>query len=88
MQNPHQKKHKLFDKLVTTEMELQKLRKQNKYFEESKAVGSIQENPKYFFSYAKRKSKIKTKVGPLLKKKQRGNDSKQPRDGRHTSGPV
>ena len=49
-------------------MELQKLRKQNKYFEESKAVGSIQENPKYFFSYAKRKSKIKTKVGPLLKK--------------------
>ena len=30
-----------------------------------KAVESIATNPKYFFRYAKKKSKIKTKIGPL-----------------------
>ena len=33
--------------------------------EESKAVASIKRNPKYFFAYAKKKSKTKTNIGPL-----------------------
>ena len=37
-------------------------------FYEKKAVNAIKENAKYFFSYAKRKSKVKTKIGPLLNK--------------------
>jgi hypothetical protein len=37
-------------------------------FYEHKAVNAIKENAKYFFSYAKRKSKVKTKIGPLLNK--------------------
>ena len=33
---------------------------------EDKAVQAIKSNSKYFFSYAKKKSKIKMKIGPLL----------------------
>ena len=34
---------------------------------ESKAVESIKSNPKFFYSYAKKKAKCVSKVGPLLK---------------------
>ena len=33
--------------------------------EESKAVSNIKENPKYFYSYAKKNNKLKTTIGPL-----------------------
>jgi len=38
---------------------------------ENKAVESIKVNPKYFYSYTKKRSKCTSKVGPLL------NDNKQ-----------
>ena len=62
------KKQRLFSKLITVEAKLHKLYRQTKTHEEAKAVNSINENTKYFFSYAKRKSKIKSKIGPLLNK--------------------
>ena len=33
---------------------------------EQKAAEAIKSNPKYFFSYVKNKSKVKTKIGPLF----------------------
>ena len=62
------KKDRLFKRLVDEEVKLQKLAKQTNMFYEQKAVNAIKENAKYFFSYAKRKSKVKTKIGPLLNK--------------------
>ena len=62
------KKDRLFKRLVDEEVKLQKLAKQTNMFHEHKAVNAIKENVKYFFSYAKRKSKVKTKIGPLLNK--------------------
>ena len=35
--------------------------------EENKAINGIRENPKYFFSYAKHKSRTATSIGPLQK---------------------
>ena len=35
--------------------------------EETKAIDGIKENPKYFFSYAKHKSRTSTSIGPLQK---------------------
>ena len=62
------KRDRLFKRLVDEEVKLQKLAKQTNMFHEHKAINTIKENAKYFFSYAKRKSKIKTKIGPLLNK--------------------
>ena len=33
---------------------------------EQKAAEAIKSNPKYFFSYVQKKSKVKTKIGPLF----------------------
>ena len=60
------KKDRLFKRLIDEEVKLQKLAKQTNMFYEQKAVNAIKENAKYFFSYAKRKSKVKTKIGPLF----------------------
>jgi len=46
-------------------VELLNLYKQSSKFQEDKAIEAIQENSKFFFNYAKKKSKIKTKIGPL-----------------------
>ena len=63
------KKDRLFKRLVDEEVKLEKLAKQTNMFYEHKAVNAIKENAKYFFSYAKWKSKVvKTKIGPLLNK--------------------
>ena len=53
------KKDKLFKRLIDEEVKLQKLSKQTNLFHENKAVNAIKDNIKYFFSYAKRKSKVK-----------------------------
>ena len=45
---------------------------------EKKAVATIKDNPSYFFSYAKRFSKLKSNVGPL--KDANGNLKHQPQD--------
>ena len=35
-------------------------------YQEKNAINNIERNPKYFFSYAKRFSKIRTGIGPLI----------------------
>ena len=35
-------------------------------FKESKVIQSIKDNPRFFFSFAKQKSKVKSSIGPLL----------------------
>ena len=42
--------------------------KNQKVTEEEQAIGAIKENPKVFFSYAKRFSKQRSNIGPLLDK--------------------
>jgi len=42
--------------------------KKEEQLNEQKAVDAIKTNPKYFYSYTKRHSKVKTKVGPLVNK--------------------
>ena len=34
--------------------------------QEAKAIDAIKTNPKYFYSYAKKFAKTKSKIGPLL----------------------
>ena len=60
------RKEKLYKELHLLEKKLQKLYKDSRSNMEHKAINSIKENPKYFYSYAKKFSKIKSKVGPLL----------------------
>ena len=57
--------------LINIELELQKSRKNSKIAKESKALQAIKTNTKYFYSYAKRNSKIKPRVGPLYDKKKK-----------------
>ena len=53
-------------KLTNIEILLQKSYQATHQQGEMRAVQSIKSNPKYFFAYAKKFSKIKTKIGPLL----------------------
>ena len=62
------RKQNLFNEQIQVEIKLQKLLKNTAKFQEEKAVDAIKENSKYFFSYAKKKSKVRTNVGPLRKK--------------------
>ena len=57
---------KIYKELLEIEKDLQKSFKESKNYLETKAVDAIKKNSKYFFSYAKKKSKIKSKIGPLL----------------------
>ena len=59
------RKAKTKAKLVNNERELQESYKSQEVYDEAKAVSKIKTNSKYFFSYAKRKAKIHTPVGPL-----------------------
>ena len=56
---------KLNNELLQIEKKLQKSFQDSATFQESKAVNAIKKNPKYFFAYANKKSKTKSKVGPL-----------------------
>ena len=69
-QNPV-KKEALKTKLSAIELQLQESYRAQEHDEENKAIDKIKSNSKYFFSYAKRKSKIRAPVGPL--KDQTGN---------------
>ncbi len=53
-------------KLTNIEILLQKSYQATHQQGEMRAVQSIKSNPKYYFAYAKKFSKIKTKIGPLL----------------------
>ena len=63
--HPNQIK-KLKEQLVDIELHLQKSYKKTLHEDETRAINAIQRNPKYFFSYAKKHSRTKAKVGPLL----------------------
>lgn len=61
------KRRRLSDELVNIEIKLQESYRRKMKNDEKKAVDAIKKNPKYFFTYAKRFSKVKTKIGPLMK---------------------
>ena len=72
---------KLKDQLLRIEKELQNYYRKKSENDEKKAIKAIKKNVKYFFSYAKKFSKIKAKVGPLLHKYQKYiSDSKEMAD--------
>ena len=56
----------LTSKLVDIEKKLRQSHHDQQEMQEKKAVESIKSNSKYFFSYAKSFSKVKTGIGPLL----------------------
>ena len=51
--------------LIEIEMKIQDSLRCQSEFKEQKAIESIKRNPKYFFTYAKKFSKIKIGIGPL-----------------------
>ena len=53
-------------KLINIELELQNSYNRERESNEIEATSKIKKNPKYFYSYAKRFSKTKPKVGPLM----------------------
>ena len=57
---------KLGNEMLEIEKKLQKSYRESESYIEAKAVESIKSNPKYFYSYTKKRSKCTTKVGPLL----------------------
>ena len=58
-------RRKLSEQLMKLEMKLADSHKRERDREEANAVNAIASNPKYFYTYAKSKSRIKTQVGPL-----------------------
>ena len=58
-------KDKLYKELIQIEVKLQKLYQESDEYKEKKACEAIKENFKFFFSYAKKKRKTKSNVGPL-----------------------
>ena len=61
----HHVKKSMEEKLFSLERELQESYRAQDQFDETRAIQSIKANPKYFFSYARQKSKIHIPVGPL-----------------------
>ena len=58
---------KLRNQLINIELLLQRSYKESRSADEQKATEAIKTNPRYFFSYAKKFSKVnKSKIGPLL----------------------
>ena len=60
------KREAIFKKLVSVEKLLTKSHEDQREFEEKKAVEKIQTNPKFFFTFGRRFSKVKIGVGPLI----------------------
>ncbi|XP_076045726.1 uncharacterized protein LOC143027968 [Oratosquilla oratoria] len=58
-------KRALHRKIATTEREIKTSHEEQRNKEEIQAISNIKSNPKYFFSYCKKISKAKTKIGPL-----------------------
>ena len=58
-------KVRLSTRLADVERQLRESYISQAAFEENKAVSSIKNNPKYFYSYARKFSKTKTNIGPL-----------------------
>lgn len=60
------KRPKLIAETKDIERKLQKSYKQERSEREHKAVSAIKKNSKYFFSYARKHSKVMSSIGPLL----------------------
>jgi len=60
------RRNRLDNELVDIERKLQESYKRSNEYQEQKAIDAIKRNPKYFFSYVKKFSKIKSAIGPLL----------------------
>ena len=58
-------KSELWKELIQIEKALHKSRQASLAYAENKAIGSIKKNAKYFFTYAKKFSKIASTIGPL-----------------------
>ena len=58
-------KSKLINELIEIERKLQDSFTSSEHHQEAKAIEAIKHNPKYFFSYVKKFSKMKTVIGPL-----------------------
>ena len=65
---PSTKRKELMDELVDIELKLQDSYRRSTSAQEQKAVESIKQNPKYFFTYVKKFCKTKPSIGPLLNK--------------------
>ena len=63
------RKNKLNQALVGIEREIIQSQAMSRSYQENKAVQAIKKNSKYFFSYVKKMSKSKSKIGPLLNKR-------------------
>ena len=63
--NTEARQNSITRSLIEIEIQIQDSLKQQSEFEEQKAVESIKKNPKYFFTYAKKFSKIKFGIGPF-----------------------
>ena len=60
------KRDVLFHRLVNTEKQLNKSHEDQRDFEERKAIEKIRSNPKFFFSFGRKFSKVRIGVGPLI----------------------
>ena len=60
----------MMQNLATIEAELKESIQKHRKKQENDAVSKIKMNPKYFYSYANKHSKIRNKVGPLLNKEE------------------
>ena len=56
----------ILSQLIETEKALSKSHEEQRDREEKKAVEKIKTNPKFFFTYGRRFSKVRTGIGPLL----------------------
>ena len=63
------RKKKLDRQLVNIEILLQKSHQASRSMREQKAIDAIKTNPKYFYTYAKKYSKLSSQIGPLLDEK-------------------
>ena len=62
---PPSRKKTLDNELISIEEKLQESYNKSHDFQERKAIQAIKRNPKYFFTYVKKLSKVKTAIGPL-----------------------
>ena len=78
--------HVLLNKMKALEVKSKDAIIKDKKSQESKAVETMKSNPRYFYSYAKRFSKRKSKVGPLKLKK--GNTTTLIKDSRRIANAL
>ena len=71
------RKRAITTKVIEIERKLKQSHTNQRMQEERKAIDKIIRNPKFFYSYCKRYSKVKTQIGPLKDKE--GNFIKDPK---------